>query len=66
MQFKCYLQSYHCFFKNLRVDLELVDRLPEPDQLQANELVDEEGQRLLIVNFFFFFLLYVLLILSAR
>ena len=35
-------QSYHCFFKNLRVDRELVDCLPEPDQLEANELADEE------------------------
>ena len=37
-------ESYHCFFKSLRVDRELVDRLPEPDQLEANELANEEDQ----------------------
>ena len=37
-------QSYHSFFKNLRVDRELVERLSEPDQLQANELANEEDQ----------------------
>ena len=37
-------QNYHCFFKSLRVDRELVDRLPEPDPLEANELANEEDQ----------------------
>ena len=36
--------SYHCFFKSLRADRELVDRLQEPDQLEVNELANEEDQ----------------------